>query len=77
MSTEIKNISENNIASPINIISLTKILEIGQKNVCKMKYGEKKGTGFFCDIIIDDWNISKVRALITNGHLINKEDIKP
>ena len=42
-----------------------------------MKYGEKKGTGFFCDIIIDDWNLIKVRALITNGHLINREDIKP
>ena len=78
MSTEIKYTSEKDIAFPTNVLSIQnmeKLLEIGEKKVCKMKCGERKGTGFFCNIIIDDCNL--LRTLITNGHLLNEEDIKP
>ena len=50
---------------------------LGQKletHICKIECKEGHGTGFFCNIPYK-WNILKV--LITNEHVLNKDDTKP
>ena len=45
-------------------------------NVCQIIVPDKKGTGFFCKIPIEKDKYS-MKTLITNYHVLNKEDIKP
>ena len=49
-----------------------------KKSICKVELeNDIYGTGFFCNIpILNDWN-SILRVLITNNHVINKNDITP
>jgi len=57
-----------------SINSLKRIIELTEKCICKIKCNDGgHGTGFFCNIYLDDWNF--VRALITNYHVLNKNDI--
>ena len=66
-----------------NIISYecTKIiLEQMEKNICRIKIGEEKGTGFFCKIPFPDKD-NMLSVFITNNHIIDenilyKEDSK-
>ena len=47
-----------------------KIMEQMEKNICKIKIGDKQGTGFFCKIPFPDEN-NMLPVLITNNHIIN------
>ena len=75
MSDNNEYIPEKNIKGQQEAIPLNKILKIGQKKVCKIKCSNNgTGSGFFCNII-DEWN--PLRALVTNRHVLNEEDLKP
>ena len=72
--TYIKEKSLDNVGDGIPY-EILKIL--GQKletHICKIECKEGHGTGFFCNIPYK-WNILK--ALITNEHVLNKDDIMP
>ena len=74
-------IPEKNLKGQANAIPITSVMELiklVQKRICKINFSEGTGTGFFCNINIDDWDNSlKVRVLITNRHVLNEDDIKP
>ena len=60
-------------ANPI-IISFEctkKILEQMKNFICKIRIGNKRGTGFFCKIPFPDKN-NIIPVFITNNHVINK-----
>ena len=53
-------------------------LEQMEKSICKIKCNEKVGTGFFLNIInVNDWNSLSIKAIITNNHILEEEDILP
>ena len=61
------------IPSAINKV----LLEQGETNVCKIyKNNEFFGSGFFCNIQIDDWN-NYAKVIMTNNHVLNNDDIQP
>ena len=43
-----------------------------EKNICKIKIGNKQGTGFFCKIPIPNKN-EMLPVFITNNHIINEK----
>ena len=49
-----------------------KIIEQMKKNICKIKIGQKQGTGFFCKIPFPSKYYMKP-VLITSSYLINEE----
>ncbi len=60
--------------NPVSIKGTEKILEQMKKSICKIhKIGGIKGTGFFCKI---PYNSNLLTVLITNNHILNKNDIK-
>jgi len=66
---------ENILTRYPNVISYEcskKIIQQMEKNICKIKIGEKQGTGFFCKIPFPDLN-NMLLVFITNNHIINKE----
>ena len=69
-------IPEKNINS--NSIPVKTLLNLSQKRICKIKLeeGNKTGTGFFLNIMMDKWNYS-LKVLITNIHVLNEDDLKP
>ena len=78
MSNKGDYIPEKMIKGQANAVPVMKLLNLVQKRVCKIKCGEGNGTGFFCNINMDEWDYSlRVRALITNRHVLNEDDIKP
>ena len=61
---------------PETNIDFKEIIELKQKCICKIISNDNdrdNGIGFFCNILIDDWNSMKV--LMTNNNLLNKNDI--
>ena len=56
----------------ISYESIKKTIKQMEKNICKIKIGEKQGTGFFCKIPFPD-NNNWLPVLITNNHIINNE----
>lgn len=58
-------------------VSILKILiEYAEKRICKIKINEETtGAGFFCNIPLDGWE--SIKALLTNNHLLNQNDIIP
>ena len=71
-------IKENNLyyaSEPISIDMLKTIIDYAEKSVCKIKCNyEGYGTGFFCLIPFPD-KFNLLPVLITNSHVINKNDI--
>ena len=60
---------------PISIEGTERILDQMKKSICKIcKKNGDKGTGFFCLIPINDGHL--IPALITNNHVLNKDDIE-
>ena len=57
---------------PIFYESTKKILEQMIKNICKINIENKRGTGFFTKIPVDD---KLIPVLVTNYHVINKKDL--
>ena len=64
----------NNSISPISIGITEKILNQMRKSVCKIQFEGEIGTGFFAKIDINQKKSLKV--LITNNHVIGKNNIK-
>ena len=46
-----------------------------KKSICKIKIGEGSGTGFFCNIPLDNDNL--ITVLMTNNHVLEQKDIVP
>ena len=72
----IKERALTNQAKPISIEEMAQLLNITRTHIIKIycKNGGK-ATGFFCNIPIDSNNYLKV--LITNNHVLMRDDIKP
>ena len=47
-----------------------KIIEQMENNICKIKIGEVKGTGFFCTIPFPNKD-KMLNVMMTNNHVIN------
>jgi len=73
MEDTIKESFINKAIKPVSIDSTEKILYQMKKCVFKIKINGIKGTGFFTKI---PWNEGFIKVLITNNHIINKEDIE-
>ena len=70
-----EGIKEDIVIGYPNLISYEctkKILEQMEKNVCKIKIGQKQGTGLICKIPFPDKN-NMLSVFITNNHIINKD----
>ena len=66
---------ESTLNGKPNVISYEssrKIIRQMRKNICKIKIGEKQGTGFFCKIPFPDKN-NMLPVLVTNNHIINND----
>jgi len=51
------------------------LIDYSEKRICKIDCSDGgHGTGFFCVIPLDDWD-NNMRALITNSHVLEKNDI--
>ena len=60
-------------AIPIEILKV--LIELTEKFICKIKCDNgENGTGFFCNILLDEWNSTK--ALITNEHILKEDSNK-
>jgi len=65
----------NRYCAPISYDSTEKILSQMKMSVCKIKSDKGiKGTGFFCKIPFPD-SKNLLPVLITNNHIINKEEL--
>jgi surface protein len=69
-------------AKALPFSTMTKLLKLAGKNICKLKCenGKRTGTGFFCNININAEHLEytiKYTALFTNWHVLNEKDIKP
>ena len=70
-----ETIKESLLTGFPNVISYDctkKIMKQMEKNICKIKIGEKLGTGFFCKIPFPDKN-NMLPVFITNNHIIGEE----
>ena len=70
-----EGINENIIKkypNPIPYECSKKILEQMKKNICKIKIGKERGTGFFCKIPFPTKD-NILPVFITNNHIINKD----
>ena len=63
----------NNSLIPVSITGIEEILGQMKKCVCKIKIGNKCGTGFFAKI---PDQIKYKNVLITNNHILKKHDLK-
>ena len=72
-----KEIEESILTGYPNVISYEctkKIIEQMEKYICKIKIGQKQGTGFFCKIPFPDKN-HMLPVFITNYHVINEQEL--
>ena len=59
-----------------SIKTMDKIISQMKRTICNISANNKgKGTGFFCNINYDDWEI--LRVLITTNNVLDKFDISP
>ena len=64
-----------NASEPVSVDNLKTIIEQTEKSICKIKCkNEGNGTGFFCVIPFPD-KFNLLPVLITNNHVLLKEDI--
>ena len=71
----IKEKSLQNVSEPIPISALKTIIEQTEKTICKIKCKDDgNGTGFFCVIPFPD-KFNLLPVLITNNHVLEREDI--
>ena len=71
-----ENIKENNIKEspiPISLEESLKIINQMKNSICRIYTTENTGTGYFCKI---NYNSKLIPFLITNNHIINKENIE-
>jgi len=73
MEDTIKEKFLNKTIKPVSIDSTEKILYQMKKCVFKIKINGVNGTGFFTKI---PWEKGFIKVLITNNHIISKEDIE-
>ena len=69
-------IKEKKIEGSLDIIAYEchKIIKAQMENcICKIKIGNEQGTGFFCEVNLDNTNL---KLLITNNHIIDEKLIK-
>ena len=74
-SSIIKETLIENQPIPVGIEETKLILYQMENCICKIYQNERTGTGFFCKIPFPDKN-NVLNVLITNNHILNKEDIK-
>ena len=72
MSEEIKETILIGYPNVIPFDCAKEIINQMEKNICKIKVGEKQGTGFFCNIPFPDKD-NMLEVLITNKHVINED----
>ena len=65
MNNQVKSIYNSNIFPSIDSY---------ESAICRIKFNNLIGTGFFCEI--DDNNIPFKKALFTNNHVLNKQNIQ-
>ena len=75
-------IEENCLKSHTTTMSIDAIkitLKQMENSVCRINCNDiGHGTGFFCKIILnDDWNSLSINVLMTNSHVLDKNDILP
>ena len=74
-------IKEGDIPGHVKKINLEVMMIITKQmkeSVCKIIGNNFNGTGFFCMIQnMKDWNSPLFYVLMTNNHILGKEDIKP
>jgi hypothetical protein len=77
--TEENYIKEKGLINQPKAIPFEEIMLLGnliKTNICKIKCSDgSNGTGFFCNIS-NDWN-NTLKVLVTNNHVLPKNDIKP
>ena len=68
-----------NHSKSMSLEAIEIVLKQMKNCICKIKFNIKgktgHGTGFLCKIEYDDW--SSKRVLITNNHILSKENILP
>ena len=57
-------------SDPVSISATKKILDQMMKSICKIKMKGKSGTGFFCKISFEGYNIN---VLMTNHHILDQK----
>ena len=65
----------NQYPLPFSYTSTKKIIEQMEKNICKIKIGNKQGTGFFCKIPFPT-KTNLLPVFITNNHVINEDTLR-
>ena len=60
---------------PIPIDKLKELIEIAQNAICKIKYFQKRATGFFFQQNIPNIKYNKRYFLMTNNHVLNADSI--
>ena len=76
MSSKLEYSPEKQIEGQGNSVPAKKLLNLMEKKICKIKCGNLTGTGFFCSVVMDEWESLKMRVLITNNHVLNEDKIK-
>ena len=69
-----------NLPKSISIKQFEILKDLAKSHICKINCNdESHGTGFFCNIcnFSNEWTNNNIKALITNNHVLNKDDIKP
>ena len=76
MSDNIKETLIENQPAPVDLEGTRLILSQMENCICKIVNDDgRKGTGFFCKIPFPDKN-NLLKALITNNHVLNENDIE-
>ena len=59
-------------AMPLEIMEA--LCQLMKKRICKIySIKDSHGTGFFCKLPLNNWDV--LRALMTNNHVLNENDI--
>ena len=67
--------SEGLLTTAIDYNSICKLIKVMEESICKIKLGYASGTGFFCNINLNE--NKKIPVLITNNHVLREDDISP
>jgi V8-like Glu-specific endopeptidase len=81
MSSKLEYSPEKKIAGQAKFLPMKKLMNLGEKKICKIICSNSTGdivtgTGFFCSVVMDEWESLKMRVLITNNHVLNEDKIK-
>ena len=67
--------SEGLLTTAIDYNSICKLIKLMEESICKIKLSNASGTGFFCNINLNE--NKKMPVLITNNHVLREDDISP